>query len=179
MDETHGPLRFIPNERRQLDDFQRELIELLPRLRRLARSLCRNATDADDLVQTAVERALSRRHQWTPGTRLDWWIMRIMRNAFIDDARKSGRAVLAEPEELAARADPTMAGDDLKTEAMAVDQAMKRLPPEQRMAIALVLIEGLTYAEAAELVGTPPGTLASRLARGRDALIADLEGASP
>lgn len=178
MDETRNLCRFIPNERRKLDGFQRELIGLLPRLRRLARSLCRDAADADDLVQTAVERALSRRHQWTAGTRLDWWIMRILRNAFIDDVRKSGRAVLADPDDLAARADPTVASGDLKAEALAVDQAMKRLPPEQRMAIALVLIEGLTYAEAAELVGTPPGTLASRLARGREALIADLEGAS-
>jgi RNA polymerase sigma factor (sigma-70 family) len=163
-------------EEAQLDAFQREMIALLPRLRRLARSLCRNAADADDLVQTAVERALARRGQWTPGTRLDWWIMRIMRNAFIDDVRRSGRAVLAGPDEMAAVPDLTVAGDDLKTQAMAVDQAMRRLPPEQRMAIALVLLEGLSYAEAAEIVGTPPGTLASRLARGREALIADLEG---
>lgn len=161
-----------------MDQFQRELIELLPRLRRLARSLCRNQADADDLVQTAVERALARRSQWTPGTRLDWWIMRIMRNAFIDDVRKSGRAIQAEPDELAAIPDPTKAGDALRADALGVEQAMSRLPADQRMAIALVLIEGYSYAEAAEIAQTPPGTLASRLARGREALIAELGGAS-
>jgi len=159
-----------------LDAFQRDIVGLLPRLRRLARSLCRNAADADDLVQTAVERALARRGQWRAGTRLDWWIMRIMRNAFIDDVRKSGRVVAVEPQDLHRAPDPSVADGAMRAEALAVDQAMKRLPGDQRLAIALVLVEGYSYAEAAEALELPPGTLASRVARGREALIADLGG---
>lgn len=70
-----------------MDPFQREVIALLPRLRRFARALARNIADADDLVQIAVERALARRDQWIAGTRLDSWVMRIMKNAW-----KIGRA---------------------------------------------------------------------------------------
>jgi len=158
-----------------LDAFQREIIELLPRLRRLARSLTGVAADADDLVQTGVERALSRRDQWQPGTRLDWWIMRIMRNAFIDEVRRKGRTALtAGGEDLDHIADPSVASVDLKIDAMALNQAMGRLPADQRLAVAMVLVEGLSYAEAAEVLEIPAGTLTSRLVRGRQALLAEL-----
>lgn len=104
--------------------------------------------------------------------------MRIMRNAFIDDVRKSGRTVAVDAEELARAPDLAAADGALRAEALAVDQAMKRLPADQRMAVALVLVEGYSYAEAAQALELPPGTLASRVARGREALIADLEGAA-
>src|SRR4051812_32853785 len=91
-DETPPARRFLLKSKGQdLDAFQRQLIELLPRLRRFARTLARSASDADDLVQTCVERALGRRAQWTPGTRLDWWTMRIMKNAWIDETRSRSR----------------------------------------------------------------------------------------
>ena len=71
--------------------FERELLTLLPRLRRFARALARDSADADDLLQAALERALNARGQWTPGTRLDSWMMRIVRNCWIDETRRRAR----------------------------------------------------------------------------------------
>lgn len=163
-----------------MDAFQRQLIALLPKLRRFARALARTPADADDIVQTAIERALARRDQWRPGTRLDCWVMRIMKNAWIDETRARGRRgqVFGDEAEGVNIADPAQ-GDHAV--AMAVEQAMAALPDEQRMAVALVLIEGLSYAEAADVIDAPIGTLTSRLVRGRMALAArlDMEGISP
>src|SRR5687768_7518250 len=85
---------------RLLQPFERELLTLLPRLRRFARSLARDAADADDLCQVAVERALKARDQWQPGTRLDSWMLKIMRNCWIDEIRaRTRRAQTFAPEE--------------------------------------------------------------------------------
>ena len=160
-----------------MDAFQRQLIELLPRLRRFARTLTGSLADADDLVQTAIERALARRNQWTPGTRLDWWTMRILKNAWIDETRTRSRRGphLTETDAAAALSDPAIASPGQRDEALAVAQAMDALPEDQRLAVALVLIEGLSYAEAAQVLEIPQGTLTSRLGRGRMALMEKLE----
>jgi RNA polymerase sigma-70 factor (ECF subfamily) len=162
-----------------LDDFQQRLVELLPRLRRLARALTPQGADADDLVQTAIERALERRGQWRPGTRLDAWMFTIMKNAWIDETRaRSRRGRHAAPPEAAESApDPLAPSLELRLEADAIRRAVSRLPEDQRLAVALVLVEGLSYAEAAEVLEVPQGTLTSRLGRGRAALMAELAGA--
>ena len=162
-----------------MDDFQSQLVELLPRLRRLARVLTRHVADADDLVQIAVERALERRGQWAPGTRLDSWMFRIMKNAWIDETRSRGRKgrVFAAPEEGERIADDRIAGMDIRLAAVEAERALNELPEDQRLAIALVLIEGLSYKEAAEVLEVPMGTVTSRLVRGRTALMARLGGA--
>jgi RNA polymerase sigma factor (sigma-70 family) len=161
-----------------LDGFQSQIVELLPRLRRLARVLTRNAADADDLVQIAVERALERRGQWAPGTRLDSWTFRIMKNAWIDETRSRGRKgrVFAAPEEGERVADATIASMETRLQAAEAERALNELPEDQRLAIALVLIEGLSYKEAAEVLEVPMGTVTSRLVRGRTALMARLGG---
>lgn len=161
-----------------MDLFEREIVDLLPRLRRFARALAGHMADADDLVQLTVERALARRSQWMAGTRLDSWMMRIMKNAWIDEARSRGRkGLVSTPDDMAERvADPSIASADMRVEAIAIRQAMTRLPDEQRLAVALVLVEGLSYAEAAAVLEIPAGTLTSRLVRGRMALMADLCG---
>lgn len=159
--------------------FERELLTLLPRLRRFARALARDAADADDLLQAALERALKAREQWTPGTRLDAWMMRIVRNSWIDEARsRTRRAQTFAPEEAGERVG-TDDHENIERHAQMrdVDRAMGRLPPEQREVIALVLVEGLAYREAAELLDIPIGTLTSRLTRGRQALALMLEAA--
>ena len=121
-----------------------------------------------------IERALRARDQWTPGTRLDSWLYRIMRNQWIDLARARGRkAVFEAPPEAGELVgyDPrpgVEAAIDLGT-AMA---AMDRLPDEQREVVLLILVEGLGYREAAELLQLPIGTVSSRLVRGRTALLA-------
>ncbi|ATI79524.1 MULTISPECIES: RNA polymerase sigma factor [Sphingobium] len=153
--------------------FERDLLAILPRLRRFAASLSHDRADGDDLCQAALEKGLRARDQWQPGTRLDSWMYRIMRNLWIDEGRARQRAARTfAPEE--AGADVGYAGDKAVEQAMTlsdVDRAMQALPPEQREAIALVLVEGLSYKEAAAILNIPMGTLTSRLVRGRGALI--------
>ena len=162
-----------------MEAFERELLAVLPRLRRFARSLARDSADADDLAQVAVERALKARSQWQPGTRMDAWMMRIMRNCWIDEARsRARRAQTFAPEEAAVGAEQ-VAPDLVQSRAdmRDVDRAMNALPAEQREVIALVLVEGFAYKEAAEILDIPIGTLTSRLTRGRQALAQRLEAA--
>jgi len=156
--------------------FERDLLALLPRLRRFARSLSRNPADGDDLCQATLERALKARGQWREGTRLDSWMYRIMRNLWIDETRaRARRAQTFAPEEAGLDV-----GDDggrrieMAVEAADVGRAMEKLPDEQREAVALVLVEGFAYREAAEILDIPMGTLTSRLVRGRAALMAHL-----
>jgi RNA polymerase sigma factor (sigma-70 family) len=153
--------------------FEEELVELLPRLRRFARGLARDASDADDLCQAAIERALKSREQWQQGTRLDSWMYRITRNLWIDERRAAGRRGAHTPYDDAVT---QVTGDGAaEVEAGAVrgdvDGAMARLPDEQREVVMLVLVEGYGYREAAALLEMPIGTVTSRLARGRDTLM--------
>ena len=160
-----------------MDDFQTGLVDLLPRLRRFARVLVRSDADAHDLVQETIERALARRSGFRPGTRLDSWAFTIMRRIFIDQSRSNARwaRVVAPADDLTPDvADAAMAGEDLRADALAVRDAINALPDDQRLAVALVLIDGLSYAEAAEVMGVPAGTLTSRLVRGRQTLIQTL-----
>ena len=150
-------------------DLRPELIALLPRLRRFARALCGNAHDADDLVQTTVERALKHAGQLRPDSQLAGWTFGILRNAWIDEQRARGRRTrLFAPAESGEHVADATHGS--QAELLAVQEALQRLPEEQRLAVALVLIEGLSYKEAAHIMEVPVGTLTSRLARGREAL---------
>lgn len=153
--------------------FRAELVGLLPRLRRFGRALTGRREDADDLVQAALERALQRREQWEPGTRLDSWMFKIMNNAWIDEVRaRRRRDAILVPEEDGANVGDSRVGAPI--DAIAVRTAMARLTDDQRSAVALVLVEGLPYKEAAEALGVPIGTLTSRLARAREQLQAML-----
>ncbi|GHC83471.1 RNA polymerase sigma factor [Novosphingobium pokkalii] len=150
------------------------MLALLPRLRRFATGLARDTARADDLCQMTVERALRSRQQWQEGSRLDSWMYRIMRNLWIDEARaetRRGQTFLDEDAGVAVGAD---GGQEARAQLSDVDRAMARLPEEQREAVLLVMVEGRSYKEAAEIVGCPVGTLNSRLVRGRDALLAML-----
>ncbi len=150
-----------------------EIAALLPRLRRFARNLTRNPHDADDIVQIAVERALQRSSQWRSDARLDSWMFKIIRNAWIDEVRsRSRRQEIFLAEE--AGADAVAAVVENQTDSLSIRAAMSRLPEEQRLAVSLVLIEGLSYKEAADVLDVPVGTVTSRLARGREALQAAL-----
>src|SRR5580658_8249855 len=155
-------------------DIHEQIVTLLPRLRRFARNLTRDPHDADDVVQMAVERALARSDQWRADARLDSWMFKIVRNAWIDELRSRGRQakifVGAEAGESVGEALIECA-----TDLMDVHSAMARLPEEQRLAVSLVLVEGLPYKEAAQVLEVPIGTLTSRLARGREALQAMLD----
>lgn len=158
-------------------EFDSGLTQCLPRLRRFAFALSRNAADADDLTQSTVERALKARQQWAPGTRIDSWLFRIMRNHWIDTTRSRQRVskveVIADDIERVGF-DPTP-GIEASIDLSKVMTAMDRLPDEQREVVALILIEGMGYRETCELLGLPIGTVSSRLVRGRKALLQSLE----
>lgn len=146
-----------------------EIAALLPRMRRFARSLTFHREDADDLVQLSMERALGRSEQWTPGTRLDSWIFRIIKNAWIDELRsRTRRDELFVPEEAGEHV-----GDDFAEahqQRLAIQKAVSLLSEEHRLVVGLVLVDGLAYKDAAEVLEIPVGTLTSRLARAREAL---------
>ena len=147
---------------------------MLPRLRRFARVLRPQDADAQDLVQQTIERALASRKGFRAGTRLDSWAFTIMRRIAIDDGRKAqrwSRVVSPEDDATPQAPDPAQAGEGLRTDALEARDAIDALPEDQRQAVALVLIEGLSYAEAAQVLGVPAGTLTSRLVRGSQALV--------
>jgi RNA polymerase sigma-70 factor, ECF subfamily len=124
-------------------------------------------------VQVALERALARAHQLRPDAALAGWVFGILRHAWIDELRARARSerVFA-PEESGQNVGD--AGQGAQAERLSVQDAMGRLPQEQRIAVALVLVEGLSYKEAAHVMDVPIGTLTSRLARAREALQAML-----
>jgi len=152
-----------------LNDLEREIVKLLPRLRRLGRVLARAPADADDLVQLTVERALTRRDQWRSGTRLDSWMFRIMKNAWIDEvrARRRSSEVLVSEDGIDSVG---VATPDSHLDSLAIRAAMLRLSEDQRVVVGLVLVEGMPYKEAAGVLEIPIGTLTSRLARARERL---------
>lgn len=167
-----------PPSNRPTDTAER-IIELLPRLRRFALTLTRHASDADDLVQMCVERGLARIETWTPDTRLDSWLFRIMQNLWIDEVRRrrSRGVIERDPAE-----GETATGDDgrhvtrVRQELKAALDAVMRLPDDQRAVIALVVVEGFAYRDAAEILNVPIGTVMSRLSRARAALEAAVYG---
>lgn len=156
------------------ENIREQIVALLPRLRRFARNLARNPHDADDVVQIAVERAMAKLDQWRRDARLDSWMFKIVRNAWIDElrARRRRDSIFVSEE---AGEHVGVAPMDREVELLSVQAAMARLPEDQRAAVSLVLVEGLPYKEAAEVLEIPIGTLTSRLARGREALQALLE----
>lgn len=151
------------------DEAREELVRLLPRLRRFAFGLTGKMEDADDLVQTACERALHRLHQWQPGTRLDSWMFRIIQTVFIDTTRKHKlRGNPVDPNDYSHLADPSaQRRSEARSALSQVTEAMALLPEEQRIVLMLVCIEEHSYREAAALIGVPIGTVMSRLARAR------------
>jgi RNA polymerase sigma factor (sigma-70 family) len=162
----------------QTGSFELEVAALLPRLRRFAHALSRDTADADDLVQASVERALRGKAQWRLGTRLDSWLYTIVRNHWIDTVRaRKRREHIERPLHDAERMgeDPSDSLD-ASIQLKKVMRAMQQLPEEQREVVALILVEGYAYREAAQILDLPMGTVSSRLVRGRTALLALLDG---
>lgn len=156
--------------------FSDQLIAVLPRLRRFARGLTGSAVEADDLVQAACERALSRAHQFQEGTRFDSWMFRIVQTIWIDQLRaRDVRKEDAEADAERLGTDESVRRADARLALAEVRRAVSRLPVEQRTALLLVTVEGLSYKEAAAVAKVPVGTIMSRLARARVALQGQLE----
>jgi len=162
------------------DPFLDDLVSALPRLRRFALSLARRGDVADDLVQTAAERALSARASFVPGSRFDAWLFRILHNAWIDLARR--RRTRGTEVDIADVAEAMSEDGRRVTETRlmldAAGTAMMALPEDQRAVMLLVCVEELSYREAADALNIPIGTVMSRLARARLA-VAQALGITP
>lgn len=152
---------------------------MLPRLRAFARSLARNPDAADDLVQTTCERALRAASTFKPGTRLDSWLFRIMHNAWIDGHRKASHQPQADLDMSEIAVEDGRRTTEARLMLTGVRQAIGRLPEDQRAVLVLVCVEDLSYRETAAVLGIPIGTVMSRLARARAALIASMESERP
>ena len=154
------------------EGFTNDLVRLLPRLRRRGYYLtgCRDA--GEDLVQSACERALSRRHQWLVGSRLDRWVIAIMHSIWKNQLRaqrvRLGNGIVDPDTHLSHDGAGTM---ELRLRTREIAEAARRLPAEQRAVLLLVTVEGYSYREAAALLEIPPGTVMSRLARARRQLL--------
>jgi len=156
--------------------FTDQLIAVLPRLRRFARGLAGSAFAADDLVQSACERALTREHQFQEGTRFDSWMFRIVQTIWIDQIRaRDVRKEESEDEGQQIGSDESVRRAEARMALSEVRVVLRELPADQRTALMLVTVEGFSYKEAAEIADVPVGTIMSRLARARVALQAKLE----
>lgn len=149
-------------------DHESPLIPHIPRLRRYARALTGDRSAADDLVQDTLERALSRFHLWRRGSDLRAWLFTIMHNIHVNQVRARARQQQEALDEAGPEAAP--AGEPDWAEIRAVDDALARLPDEQRAVVLLVGLEQFTYGEAARILSIPVGTVMSRLSRGRERL---------
>jgi RNA polymerase sigma-70 factor (ECF subfamily) len=161
------------------DQLRGQMMAILPRLRRFALALTGRPADADDLVQDTVERALRSLSQFVPDTRMDSWMFRIAQNLWIDKMRankvRSGTVNdMDEAEKVAVDGVRATEAHMLLKSTLC---ALAELPAEQREVVALVLIDGISYREAAAILDVPIGTVTSRLARAREALSTRVFGA--
>jgi RNA polymerase sigma-70 factor, ECF subfamily len=153
-------------------DLQRQMVEFLPQLRRFARSLTHDGDFSEDLVQETYARALAHLDQWRPDTRLDSWMYRIAQNLWIDQLR--AKKVRGEFVDIAAIGNLSGCDGRVVTESrlslLELREYIAKLPVDQRVLLGLVCVDGLSYKEAALALGSPAGTIMSRLARARHAL---------
>ncbi len=152
--------------------FEASLISILPRLRRFAIGLSGSVDEGHDLVQAACLKALEKRHQWQPDTRLDSWVYRIVLTQWLDRRKSAAnRLNVHDDEQWKSLAGPSMLAEvEARQELRKTWAAIGKLPEEQRQVLLLVTIEGLSYQETADMIGIPIGTVMSRLARARLAL---------
>jgi RNA polymerase sigma-70 factor, ECF subfamily len=155
-----------------------ELVTLLPRLRRFSLSVTGNVQDGEDLLHSALERALRHESSWQRGTRLDSWMYRIIRNLWIDERRaKRNQDVSLEVAGDAVLEDSRDTAEHLLDLTQA-RRAMLALPEEQRSVLCLIVLEGMTYQEAATALEVPIGTVMSRLSRARAAMVSRMSNDS-
>jgi RNA polymerase sigma-70 factor (ECF subfamily) len=159
-------------------EIYRKIEAEIPRLRRYARALTRDAATADDLVQDCLARALGKLHLWRRGSDLRAWLFTILHNQYVNHVRRSAREGatigLTDNEPLLTRAPQQSQRLELRD----LDRAIAKLPDEQRSAVLLIALEGMRYGEVAAIFAVPVGTIRSRLSRGRETL-RKLVGADP
>ncbi len=155
-----------------------EMVSLVPQLHTFARSLCRDGVHADDLVQEALLRAFDNIERFKPGTNLKAWLFTIVRNEHYSQLRR--RKFEAHDIAIEFLPEPSVPPDhDGELELRDLNRALAALSPGQRAALILVSASGFSYEEAAAICGCAVGTIKSRVARARSALLQTLEGRAP
>lgn len=152
------------------------VVEMLPALQAFARTFCRNQSEADDLVQETLVRALQSFDSYTPGTRLKSWLFTIMRNTFYTQVKKNNR----EPVGVRACISDTrseVASQEWTVHANDVERAIRELPLHQREVLVMITVDGMSYEDAATVCGCSIGTIKSRLNRARLRLCLQFGGA--
>lgn len=155
------------------DVFGRLVEQEIQRLRRYARALTCDRERADDLVQDCLTRALAKQHLWQPGTDLRAWLFTILHYSRVGDLRPSGREALRNRIAIKILT-PLPSGADSRLELLDLHRAIGKLPEHQRQVLLLVGLEGISYGQAAAVIGVPVGTVRSRIARARESLRAEL-----
>lgn len=152
------------------------LITEIPRLRRYAIALLRERTAADDLVQDVVLRGLSRLHLWREGTNMRTWLFTIMHNLYANEMRRRSRALDDQPLDTAVLSHGAPPNQEAAVELAQLGDGIAELPEAQRQVLLLVGLEGLSYADTAQILDVPVGTVMSRLSRAREDLRRRLDG---
>jgi RNA polymerase sigma-70 factor (ECF subfamily) len=155
--------------------FREQLVALLPRLRRFAIALAGQREAGEDLLQAGVERALLRADAFEEGRRLDSWMFKIMHNLWVDWRRKDAREVQIDLGDLDITGEDGRVTVEVRDDLRAVREAFAALPSDQRAVMALIVLEGFSYADAADALDVPIGTIMSRLSRARAALTGTLQ----
>ena len=153
-----------------MSDIHQRIEAELPGLRRYARALVRDVSDADDLVQECLTRALSKLDLWQEGSNLRAWLFTILHNQYVNRVRRAirtGKTIEFNEADLPLKLPATQ---EKRLELRDLDRALGQLPAEQRAVILLVGLEGMPYCDVAAALGIPVGTVRSRLSRGRTAL---------
>lgn len=158
--------------------FQRELIAVIPQLRAFSRLLCGRRAIAEDMAQEALAKAWRARDRFEPGTNLKAWLFKILRNEYYSHARRAWRETQWD-EVLAERIAVPPREQEWAMELSDTARALGGLHQGQREALILVGGAGLSYADAAKVCAAPVGTMKSRVARGRAALMSTLDGKKP
>lgn len=153
-----------------MSDFAHLLEMEIPRLRRYARALTRDASRADDLVQSCLVRAIAKNHLWQPETDLRAWLFTILHNQHVNDVRRSVREGVCVPMEDVGPILTIPPNATALLQLRDLERAIATLPEEQRQVILLVGLEGMSYGNVAVILQVPVGTVRSRLSRGRETL---------